>query len=65
MQHYVKFWFIGVILFSLLMGISQSVTYAATKVLGYEFTNGLVLFKQNGKYGMLNKKGKVAYKTAI
>lgn len=65
MKNKLKAWFIGVILFSLFMGCTWNSTAFADsgkKELGYEFTNGLVLFKQNGKYGMLNKKGSVAVK---
>lgn len=60
MKNHLKVWLMGVILFSFLMGPTQSNTYAASskKVLGYEFNNGLVVFKQNGKYGMMDKKGK-------
>ncbi|MBL5780183.1 hypothetical protein HV438_18755 [Bacillus sporothermodurans] len=56
MKKSLKIWFIGVILFGLLVGTSQSDSFAASskKVLSTEFKNGLVSFMQNGKYGMLD-----------
>ena len=63
MKNHLKVWLIGVILFSLSNGYNtiKYICCDSKKVLGYEFNNGLVLFKQNGKYGMINKKGEGSY----
>ncbi|MCK6257394.1 hypothetical protein LCY76_12405 [Fictibacillus sp. KIGAM418] len=58
MKNHLKIWVFVFLLMSLLLGTTQSTTHAATskRVLGTQFTNGLVSFVQNGKYGMMDKK---------